>query len=384
MKIGIDARFFGGEQSKGLGRYAQKLIEYLMEFDTTNEYVLFLQSEQFDCVQVPARWKKVKADFRWYSLKEQIFLPWLIRRASVDLMHFPHFNVPLLLRSPFVVTIHDLIITHFPTERATTLGPLLYWFKKLAYRLVMNHAARSSQKIITVSEFSKQDIIKTLQVPPEKIFVTYEAAERSTSVCDPGQARRFKEKYSLPDLYVVYVGNAYPHKNLDLLLQVAEELKKRHLPWNIVFVGRPDYFYSRLQEEVERRKVTDRVHFPGFIPDVELACLYSNALCYVFPSKYEGFGLPPLEAMLYDCPVLAARTSCIPEVLGEAATYFDSQDISGIISSVEQLRNVPEIRQRFIQAGRLQVRRYSWRTMAQQTQLIYNQLGHSSKIQTQE
>lgn len=382
MRIGIDARFFGGEQSKGLGRYAQKLIEYLMELDQDNQYVIFLQSPQYDSITLPKHWEKVRADFRWYTLKEQLFLPRLIKRAHVDLMHFPHFNVPLFLRVPFVVTIHDLIISHFPTERATTLGPLLYSFKQYAYQLVIKHAAKASHRIITVSEFSKQDIVDTLQVAPEKIDVTYEAAEPLGASCDPVRAKEFLNQHKIAHDFILYVGNAYPHKNLETLLDTATELKKQHLPWSIVMVGRPDYFYDKLQMEAERRQVADRVIFPGFVSDADLSCLYSKALCYVFPSKYEGFGLPPLEAMLYDCPVVAARTSCIPEILGEAARYFDSGDVSGIISNVEHIRTDATERQQLAQAGRAQAAKYSWRKLAQQTQLIYQNLGLSLKTKS--
>lgn len=377
MRIGIDARFFGGEQSKGLGRYAQKLIEYLMEFDTEHQYVLFLQSPEYDDLTLPNGWEKIRADFRWYTLKEQFLLPRLIKHAKIDLMHFPHFNVPLLLHVPFIVTIHDLIISHFPTERATTLGPLLYNFKQLAYQIVIRHAARRSKKIITVSEFSKQDIVRTLNIAPEKVSVTYEGAEPVGAACDSQRGREFLAKHNIPSDFVLYVGNAYPHKNLESLLDVAQELKKQHLPWSIVLVGRPDYFYDRLQLEAERRQVADRVVFPGFVSDADLSCLYSQALCYVFPSKYEGFGLPPLEAMLYQCPVVAARTSCIPEVLGDAALYFESGDISGIIANVERVRTDPQERTRLVSHGLAQAAQYSWCTLAQKTQLMYNQVGYS-------
>lgn len=377
MRIGIDARFFGGEQSKGLGRYAQKLIEYLMESDTENQYVLFLQSPQYEEVTLPSNWEKVRADFRWYTMKEQLLLPRLIHQAKVDLMHFPHFNVPLIMRTPFVVTIHDLIISHFPTERATTLGPLLYNIKQLAYQVVINHAAKKAKKIITVSEFSKQDIVNTLGIPAEKIAVTYEAAEPLGAVCDAERGKAFLQRHQIPNEFVLYVGNAYPHKNLELLLDMAAELKKQHSPLSVVLVGRPDYFYDRLQQETLARQVADRVIFPGFVSDADLSCLYSQAVCYVFPSKYEGFGLPPLEAMLYDTPVVAAKTSCIPEVLGEAALYFESGDVSGIIASIEQVRTNPQLRERLAQAGRQQAGKYSWRSLAQQTQRIYYELGQS-------
>lgn len=158
MRIGIDARFYG-PKAKGLGRYAEKLLQYLDKIDQKNDYIVFLRKENFKKFQPSSdNFKKVIADFRWYSLAEQIRMPLLTRKYNLDLMHFPHFNVPLFYQGKFIVTIHDLILTRFPTERASTLGPFLYKMKHLLYKLVIRQAIKKAQKIITVSNFSKKDI----------------------------------------------------------------------------------------------------------------------------------------------------------------------------------------------------------------------------------
>ena len=202
MRIGIDARFYGGEQSKGLGRYTQKLIEYLARYDHENEYVIFLQQEGFNQWNITnTNFTPVLTPYRWYTLSEQLFMPWQIRKAKVDFMHFPHFNVPLLYRKPFVVTIHDLIINHFPTERATTLGPLLYKIKHLAGQAVMRHAVRFSSTIITVSEFSKQDIAEYYHIDSQKIAVTYEAAELDHQEVLSQESEKVLQQYGIDTPY---------------------------------------------------------------------------------------------------------------------------------------------------------------------------------------
>lgn len=385
MRIGIDARFFGGEQSKGLGRYTQKLIEHIVHIDQTNQYVLFLQdAELVHWQQPPANVTVVRAPYHWYSFAEQIFMPWVIAKQKVDLMHFPHFNVPLLYRGPFIVTIHDLIISRFPTERATTLGPMKYKLKQLAYHLVIRHAARSARHIITVSEYSKRDLIDYFKLPPDRISVTYEAVDVfPRSWVSAEQFAVIQQRYKLPEAYLLYVGNAYPHKNLETLLLVMQTLKKAGaLHHHLVCVGKADYFYLRLQQQAWALNVDDVVHFPGFIPDHDLAALYSGAFAFIFPSKYEGFGLPPLEAMLYDTPVLASNSSCLPEVLGQAALYFDYQDVSGIIHQLQRLETETSLRDQLITRGREQVKSYSWKRMTKETLALYEKLFTESQTRT--
>ncbi|EKD78957.1 MAG: glycosyl transferase, group 1 [uncultured bacterium] len=370
MRIGIDARFFGGEQSKGLGRYTQMLLRYVFELDQRNDYVVFVPEELIK------RWpyrhahvKLVAAPYSWYSLAEQIFMPLLIKRQKVDLMHFPHFNVPIFYRGPFIVTIHDLIISRFPTERATTLGPIMYQFKQFAYNRVISHAALAARHVITVSQYSKADLMDFFHLPGERVSVTYEAVDAFTAA-----KQDVLQRYGIRQPYLLYVGNAYPHKNLEHIILAMQHLKKQGNPLQCVLVGKPDYFYRRLHQYAWAKNVDDRVKFIGFVPDQDLPNLYQQAFAYVFASRYEGFGLPPLEAMLYGTPVISARTSCLPEVLGDAALYFEQDDISGILKHIQHLQTDPDERARLIQLGRAQVQRYSWQRMAKQTLAIYEKI----------
>jgi len=320
MRIGIDARFFGVRR-KGLGRYTQKLVENLELVDEKNEYFIFLRAENFDeYAPRNANFKKVLADYRWYTFKEQLKLPRLLKSYKLDLVHFPHFNVPLFYLGKFVVTVHDLILLRFPTARNTTLHSVFYWFKFLVYRLVINSALRRSSRLITVSKFTKKDILEQYKtLPNEKIIVTYEAAEKFCML-SPNKDEEILSRYGIIKPYIMYVGNAYPHKNLENLVYAFRILQKSKPDLQLVFVGKEDYFYNRLKNLVAEQKIS-RIVFAGYVPDHDLDILFHNTEAYVFPSLYEGFGLPPLEAMAKGAPVVSSDHPCMREIL-ENSAYF--------------------------------------------------------------
>lgn len=366
MRIGIDARFFGPQET-GIGRYVERLLTHLAALNTPHEWVVFLRARAYDWWQPPSpQWRKVFADVPWYGLAEQRDLPGIFRREHLDLLHVPHFNVPLLYRRPFVVTIHDLILDEFPTERATTLEPLLFAIKFRAYQAVVRHAVRGSRAIVTVSDFSRRRLQQRFHIPSEKIAVTYESVDAlPTSV--PWQTL---SEHGVRQPYLLHVGNSYPHKNLERLIEVMVNFAQRKLDVQLVLVGKDDYFQRRLRESVAARGLPN-VHFYGFASDQELASLYQHAHAYIFPSLSEGFGLPGLEAMQANTPVLAARASCLPEVFREAAEYFDPRDVKDMAKSIERILHDTLLRQRLIAAGQQLLPQYSWRRMAEQTLHVY-------------
>lgn len=369
MRIGIDARFFGS-LGKGLGRYTQKLIEHLEKIDTENRYYVFLRRENFEEYQ-PANpnFEKVLADYQWYSFAEQFGFPLLLRKHKLDLMHFPHFNVPIFYFGRFVITIHDLILLHFPTLRATTLYPLWYWVKFRAYKLAIFSAILRGEKVITVSEFTKKDILSEYPIAEHKVAVTYEACE-DLPADGPVSTERILTKYGIIKPYLLYVGNAYPHKNLERLLTAFKALLRDKKELNLVLVGKEDYFYARLKEFVAREKI-ENVRFPGFVTDEELDVVYGDALTYVFPSLYEGFGLPPLEAMSRGIPVVSSRSACMPEILGDSAYFMDGESEEDICKALARVVADEAVRKELIVKGCIQVQKYSWSGMAKQTLEIY-------------
>lgn len=372
-KIGIDARFYGPE-TKGIGRYTQEIVDHILDIDNTNDYVIFLSKDSFDNFKITkSNVKKVLADVRWYTIKEQIVMPRLIKQEGLDLMHFPHFNVPLYCPVDFIVTIHDLILTKFPTTRASTLSPIIYWFKNLAYRAVIFSAVRRAKKIIAVSQYTKEDIINKFGVDKEKVVVTL-LGLTETFFQPQKNNQEVLKKYNIRRPFVLYVGNAYPHKNLELLIRVFSKLSERQKDIQLVMVGKTDYFYKRLKEYAKNYNSDGRkIIFTDFVADEDLSFLYRQALVYVFPSLYEGFGLPPLEAMSQGCPVLSSNESCLPEILGEAADYFNPKDEDEMLGKIEDLMADDIKRERLINKGKVRIQNYSWSQCAKETLVLYNQ-----------
>jgi len=372
MRIGIDARFYGS-LGKGLGRYTERLITYLEQIATKDEFVVFLRQENWEhYTPANSRFTKQLADYRWYGFAEQHQMPRLIRRAGIDLMHYPHFNVPILAPTPFIVTIHDLILTHFPTRRATTLGPLTYWMKQLAYRVTLSRAVSRAAHILTVSNFTKQDIQQYFGYDPKKITVTYEAVDALPVPTTDDAA--LVHGAGIAGRYVLYVGNAYPHKNLEQFIAFLNALPPKFADLSLVVVCKPDYFLERFRTQVLQAGLSSRVVFPGYVDDATLGALYRQARAYVFPSLYEGFGLPPLEAMAQGTPVISSNAACMQEVLGEAAIYFNPKDVRGMLAALDRLEDTT-FREAQIRSGKQWVQRYSWRTLAEQTLAVYHRVS---------
>ncbi|MFA5925427.1 MAG: glycosyltransferase family 1 protein [Parcubacteria group bacterium] len=369
MRIGIDARFYGSV-GKGLGRYTEKLIKYLEIIDSENQYFIFLRRKNWNEYEPKNKnFKKIMADIPWYGFREQLFFPRMLNKYSLDLVHFPHFNVPFLFGRKFVVTIHDLILFHFPTKRASALSPMLYWIKNACYRWAISRAIRKSESIIAVSEFTKRDILENFSVDPDKIIVTYQAADKEQAlIAQP--ADEILKKYGIIKPYLLYVGNAYPHKNLESLVAAFREVLKRHPGLHLVMVGKEDYFYRRLKESVSSQKIKN-VIFPDYVSDSDLSAVYRGAKLYVFPSLYEGFGLPPLEAMAKSIPVVSSNASCLPEILENAAYYFDPRGTAGMADSIEKTLTDNGLRKELIEAGRARIKKFSWEKLAGKTLEIY-------------
>jgi glycosyltransferase involved in cell wall biosynthesis len=392
MKIGIDARFYG-PVGKGLGRYTQEVVDNIIKITAAETadsgeaeffYVIFLSPDNFDeFTAVAPNIKKVKLSCAWYGWKEQLVFPWAIWRENLDLVHFPHFNVPILTPTKFIVTIHDLILTHFPTVRATTRHRFWYYFKNFAYHLVILSALRRAQKIITVSEFTKADIRDKFAVAADKIVVTYEGVANLAKGHDSLFVAKLDNQetlaaYHIPNhKFLLYVGNAYPHKNLEILLKVFVRLQAVSPGYRLVLVGKLDYFYARIQTAAralnlwQPGNINSPVIFPGYVPDAQLAVFYAEAQLYIFPSLYEGFGLPPLEAMAQGCPVVSSDRSSLPEILGDAAVYFNPIGEADMLEKIQQVLNNQDLAADLRQRGRDQAKKYNWWECANQTLAVY-------------
>jgi len=390
MRIGIDARFYG-PIGKGLGRYTQEVIDNIIKITSAREgvafdYIVFLSPHNYDeFISEQPNIRKVLLNVRWYSFWEQLLVPFYIWREKLDLMHFPHFNVPLLTPVKFIVTIHDLILTHFPTQRATTLSPWLYYFKNLAYRLVIFSAVQRARRVIAVSEFTKQDIIKKFRVAPAKITVTYEGVSnlshgRDSLFVAKLDTQETLDQYHIAKNFLLYVGNAYPHKNLEGLLRVFDKLLKEFSSLRLVLVGRQDYFYTRVQDYArslnlwQRGNLNSPVIFPDYVPDAQLEVLYQEARAYIFPSLYEGFGLPPLEALSQGCPVVSSNAASLPEILGSAALYFEACSETDMYKQIKRILTDDQLVAELKQHSQEVVKKYNWWECARETLMVYEEV----------
>jgi len=360
MKIGIDARFYG-KIGKGLGRYTQKLLEHLEKIDRINTYYVFLRQSNWDEYHpVAPNFKKILADFRWYTLQEQLKFPKLLNKFNLDLVHFTHFNVPFFYSGKFIVTIHDLILTKYPTERATTLGPIWYSLKLAGYRFVIRQAVRKAAKIIAVSNFTKQDIVTNFPQAKNKTEVIYEGVDRLSG--DSDDYRGVISKYRLPANFLLYVGNAYPHKNLERLLQSMKIVIRSMPDYGLVIAGKDDYFINRIKSFSFQLGLDKNVYFTGFVNDTEKDFLFKKSLIFVFPSIYEGFGLPVAEAMKKGIPVLTSNISSLPEIVGKDYPFLvNPEDVLDIKDKLERLlRLTPKEKEKIVLENKQKASRFTW------------------------
>jgi len=374
MRIVIDARLYGPHVAKGLGRYVQQVVDGLLEIDSENEYVVLLRQDNWDDCPERPNLKKVLAPWRWYSIAEQLYLSRLLKKLKPDLVHFPHFNVPLFYRGPFVVTIHDLILRRHHSRRASTHGWLVFWLKKRLYLRVIASGIKRAKNIITISEFTKNEIIHFYPRAKNKIVVIYEGLTDTRPFLTPkSDDNNALVRYNIVKPYLLYVGNVYPHKNLEKLLDAYQVLQSK---WSgqLILVGQKDYFYDRLEKLAAKKGFKDKVLCLGYVPDDDLAALYRQAALYVFPSLYEGFGLPPLEAMAQNLPVICSDIPCLREICGPAAEYFKPTDANDMANKILNLLSNQNRQTELRQLGLEQIKKYNWQKTVVEHLKIYQEI----------
>ena len=351
----IDARFWGPSHT-GLGRYTKSLVNALESLKVPNFKCYLLVNKK-----VKSGFKQIKVKARPYSVKEQIEIPKVLNQLQPDLVHFLHFNVPLLVKQPFMVTIHDLIKHHSTGKATTTKSSLIYPIKRLAYFLSVNKAVKQAQKVLTPSDWVKNDILKHYSVKANKIQVTPEAADQIYFNAQPNPTRPLKSPY------LIYVGNAYPHKNLIQLIKAVQNTK-----FKLIIVTGRDVFYRRLRQLIRQLKAQKSVKIKGFTSDKFLKNLYFHSVGFITTSLFEGFGLPGLEAMASKTLVLASKRASMPEVYKKHAFYFNPNILEDIISQILCVSSLSsEKRQQLIQSGFKHALTFSWNKTAKTTLRVY-------------
>lgn len=372
MRVAIDARKL---HDYGIGTYVRNLLHELARQDDDTEYVLLSAAEDVELLRaLGPRFQPVVERSGKYSLREQVSLPITLARARVDLYHSPHYVVPRLPVGRFIVTIHDCIHLRFPQYLPSRAA--IHYAKAM-----MSSAARRAERILTVSQASKEDILHYLHVPAGKVEVVYNALdERFAAAPDEETIRRVRERFLLAGPFLLYTGNIKPHKNVDRVIEAFSLLRQSssEADLKLLIIGDEISKYPNLRRLVHRHQLHQHVRFLGFVPDATLAVLYRLAAVFVFPSLYEGFGLPTLEAMAAGTPVVTSNVSSLPEVVGDAALLVDPMDPAAIAAAVRRVRHEPALRADLVQRGRERVKAFSWERSVARVRAIYGEVVKGS------
>jgi len=363
-KIVIDAR----EYPTTTGQYVRHLLDELqiLDNDLSHRYVVLLQPKDMDAWEPKSkRFTKIACPYKEFTLAEQIGLLVQLIRLKPDLVHFAIVQQPILYQGTTVTTMHDLTTLRFhnPSKNAA-----LFRFKQMVYRWVNFIAAHKSRAIITPSEYVKDDVARTMRLNSRKITVTYEAGETIDATPEPLDELVDKQ-------FIMYVGRPNPHKNLGKLIEAFSLLKQDMPDLHLVLAGKRDALFKRQERDVERLGIPD-VHFTDRVSDGQLRWLYEHTAAYIFPSLSEGFGLPGLEAMAHGAPVVSSSATCLPEIYGDAARYFNPHDAEDMAKEIRSVITRPQTREARVAAGHKQAKKYSWRRMAEQTLAIYQAALH--------
>lgn len=359
-RIVIDAR----ESGTSTGRYVDKLVENLNLLQPKFEVIALTKPRRVGYLKEVAPGFLVReVDYKEFGFAEQLGYARFLRSLKPDLVHFGKDHQPVLYRGKVVTTMHDLTTARF-------YNPAKFWpifkFKQLVYRWMVKRVAKKSAAILTGSQFVKDDLVKFTGANPDKITVIHLAA-------DPiGDAA-----VMVPELrgkpFIMYVGRPTPHKNLERLIEAFTQLKGQHPNLLLALAGKQDANYRRIEAMVRRIGIKNVV-FTGFVGEGQLRWMYENCSAYVFPSLSEGFGLPGLEAMLHGAPVISSNATCLPEIYGDAAHYFDPLDVTAMADALNEILTDKNLRSELVKKGRDQAAKYSWRRTAKQTLEVYKRV----------
>jgi glycosyltransferase involved in cell wall biosynthesis len=368
MRIGIDCRL-GGKTHAGIGRYIQNLVSRLPVIAPEIEWIYFC-SDQSQAAELladikPGLVKVVITPVRHYSLAEQLKMPRFFSEEKLDLLHVPHFNIPLWYSGKMVVTIHDLLWHEYKGQGVTTLSPEKYWFKYLAYRWVATQAVRRSQAILVPARTIHDTIVRYYPEASSKVVITKEGA--SQTFLKAGQKKGAPKKEQTRR-NLVYVGSLYPHKNVNVVIDALLGLNE----YTLTIVGARTVFRDQVEAYARKKGVVKQVRFAGYLSDQELLKEYENALALVQPSLSEGFGLTGIEAMAAGIPVVASDIPIFQEIYQDAAQFFDPHSVDSFVAAVQRLAVAD--RSLIIKKGFEIARQYSWDQMAAQTLGVYKKV----------
>jgi glycosyltransferase involved in cell wall biosynthesis len=374
MLIGFEASALHGHKS-GVGYYTENMMSSVMKAAPEHRYVLFSNRD------IRPDWRQLGSevvyDRRFFPVRAvwmQAALPMALRDVSPDVCHFTNYLAPLACHCPYVVTIYDMTV--FVTPKYHNL-------KKLVLdRTLIPRVARRADAIITVSNSARNDILRYLKVSNDKVHViTGGVSSDFRPVTDTDKLNEVTARYQLRLPFFLYVGTIEPRKNLCRLVQAFANLKQRGLPHKLVIVGQTGWHFAPVFEEVKRLGLTSEVVFTGYVPFEDLPALYSLAEVMVFPSLYEGFGLPVLEAMACGTPVITSRSSSLVEVAQDAALLVNPLSVQEIADALHTLHYQPKLREELRQRGLRRAARFTWGATARATLDVYERVTSARGVQ---
>lgn len=323
MRIGIDGRAAKWYRGTGIGTYTYELINSLNKIDLINKYNIFLPFGSATDINFTSSFtiKNISTDSS-NNFWNEVNIPNILSDSDIDIYHVPQngIGLPMEKNCPFVITLHDVI----PYKMPETVGREYLKIFTRDIPKIIEHC----DGIITVSNFSKNDIVKTLNFPKEKIHVTYLAAENIYCPKNINESKKVAQSYGIDEDYILYIGGFSPRKNIIGLIEAFSILLKHYKKKiKLVIAGKHGISYETYRKRAEDLGILDRVLFPGFIKLLDLPYLYTKASLFAYPSFYEGFGLPPIEAMACGTPVISSNVTSIPEVLDDSALLVNPQDI---------------------------------------------------------
>lgn len=379
MRIGLNTLFLIPNKMGGTEIYARSLISGFAQVDNKNEYFILSNKENYKTwSKLPPNFKPIYCNVKgsnkiFRTLYEQILLNKVIKENKLDIVHSLGYTIPLTHKGYIsVVTIGDLIFEIFPKEFS--------FIQKLAAKKLIFSAAKKSDYIVTFSEYAKQDIVKFCSVPQDKISAILLAPNKFLAFeSDPVKKARIikniKEKYHIKSNYVLSVVSTYYHKNLHRLLDAFKILRGKYkIAHQLVLTGLSMRANKEVINYVEQLGLKDAVIFTGWVEEEEIAHLYQAAALFVFPSLYEGFGLPVLEAMAAGVPVVSSNATSLPEVLGNAAITFVPYNVEEMVKKIVEVLVSENLQKELIEKGKKQVMKFSWEKCAHETLDVYEKL----------
>jgi glycosyltransferase involved in cell wall biosynthesis len=371
MRIGIDLTALP-ERPVGAGRYMIHLVRALAEMAEGDDLLIFAQPHARQWIDLPSSpgLKLVLAPEMSPSRRlfwEQTSLPRLVQRAGLDLLHSPHYTRPYFLSCASVVTLHDMTFFLFPHLHTIARR----FFFPIAIRLSVQRADR----LIAVSESTRRDAMRILNIPPAKIFTTLLGVSPDfRKVSDPNILEAVRQRYHLPEEFILSVGTIEPRKNLLFMLNAYSSLSRKQACPPLVIVGPTGWQFGPIFQRINQDGLRGKVQLTGYISDLDLPIVYNLAKVLIYPSQYEGFGLPPLEAMACGTPVITTNVSAMPEYIDDAGILISPQDEDALIDALNEILSRPDLQQRLSCQGLARASKFTWKQTAQETLKVYHLL----------